>query len=390
VGKRDADLILASGFSCPIEELGFTEKLRRFEVLIERRRRLKVNTLHISLNFSPDEKLSPQTMGAIAVDYIKRMGFGEQPFLVYEHKDAKHPHIHIVTTNIKSDGSFIDLNYIGKRLSEPARKAIEIDFGLIQAETRKKEVPKIIAALDLLPAMYGKEETKHVITNVLSEVLGSYKFSTLQELNLILRDMNVVADRGAPGSRMHQAGGLVFSLLTKDGYRTGIPIKASSIYGKPTLKVLHRKFAAGKVKKLAVQKFTDQMVSAALARSRTFDEFALNLKKRRISIHLQQDLLGIISDVSFVDHRNRVVFNGKALGIDLNKIYALRAAGYLKPSAAINRKPENKGRGGSFHTFPAGQPSIQLIQSLLQPGGGMGGPDEYPKRKKKKKKGPSL
>ncbi len=177
-------------------------------------------------------------MQAIAVDYMKRMGFADQPFLVYKHKDANHPHVHIVTTNIKSDGSFIDLNYIGKRLSEPARKAIEIDFGLIRAESRKKELPRIVSALDLMPGVYGKAETKHVITNLLGEVLNSYRFTTLEELNLILRDMNMIADRGPSNSRMYQAGGLVFSLLNTEGFRIGLPIKASAIYGNPTLKTL--------------------------------------------------------------------------------------------------------------------------------------------------------
>jgi len=334
--------------------------------------------------------LSVGTMQAIAVDYMKRMGFADQPFLVYQHKDANHPHIHIVTTNIKADGSFINLNYIGKRLSEPARKAIEIDFGLIQAEKRKKEIPKIPSALDLLPAQYGKEETKHVITNLLGEVLSSYRFTTLEELNLILRDMNMIADRGETNSLMNQAGGLVFSLLNNDGFRIGLPIKASAIYGKPTLKKLTGKFAANTVRKLAVKKITEPVVMNALSRSQTLDEFVLNLKKRRISTYLEQDGLGIISSVSFVDHKNRAVFSLSELGMDLNRIYALRAAGYHNAFSASSRQSGKKGQGSLIHSSNTGYASARLIQGLLQPGQTMGGPDEYHRKKKKKRKGPPL
>ena len=37
----------------------------------------------------------------IADEYMQKIGFGEQPYLLYQHNDAGHPHIHIVTTTLK-------------------------------------------------------------------------------------------------------------------------------------------------------------------------------------------------------------------------------------------------------------------------------------------------
>ena len=65
-------------------------------------------------------------MNTIADTYMRMIGFGQQPYLVYEHKDAGHQHIHIVTTNIRADGSKIDMNNIGRNQSEKARKTIEV------------------------------------------------------------------------------------------------------------------------------------------------------------------------------------------------------------------------------------------------------------------------
>ena len=45
-------------------------------------------------------------------------GFGEQPFLVSQHLDAEHPHVQIVTTNIKQDGKRIDTFNIGSNQSK--------------------------------------------------------------------------------------------------------------------------------------------------------------------------------------------------------------------------------------------------------------------------------
>ena len=65
---------------------------------------------------------------------MEKLGFDQQPYLVYQHHDAGYPHIHIVTTNIQADGSRIDLHHLGIRKSEPARKEIEKMFGLVVAD----------------------------------------------------------------------------------------------------------------------------------------------------------------------------------------------------------------------------------------------------------------
>ncbi len=359
-------------------------------MLIERNKKFKTNTLHISLNFSPEDDLTDEKMQRIALDYMARLGFSEQPFLVYKHNDTKHPHLHIVTTNIKEDRSFIDLIYIAKKKSEPARKAIEIYFGLIRAEGRGKGPARVISALDLLPADYGREETKHVITNLVNEVVRGYKFTSLQEFNLILRKMNIVADRGHPQSRMFQTGGLVYSLLNKNGYRIGQSIKASDLYLKPTLKALQKKFSPNTVKKQIVKQYTARSVMMAMKYSLNARDLDENLKRRNISLHIDQDRLGIIKAVHFVDHRNRAVFDNQELGVTLNDMYRLRAAEYLKLQPAKKYLSKGKTQLGSNISPIPGQPFSSLIQSLLQPGQGMRGPDEDPrKRKKRKKRGPS-
>jgi len=60
--------------------------------------------------------------------YMEKIGFCEQPYLIYRHYDAGHPHIHIVSINIRRDGSRISLHNIGRNQSEKARKEIENEF----------------------------------------------------------------------------------------------------------------------------------------------------------------------------------------------------------------------------------------------------------------------
>ncbi|RZK64867.1 MAG: hypothetical protein EOO92_26990 [Pedobacter sp.] len=64
---------------------------------------------------------------------------------------------------------------------------------------------------------YGEKPTKQAIYNVIAPVIRSYTFTSLAELNAILAQYNVVADRGQEGTAMFEKRGLVYSVLNDDG-----------------------------------------------------------------------------------------------------------------------------------------------------------------------------
>ncbi len=102
-------------------------------------------------------------MKDIASQYMQKIGFGKQPYLVYRHNDAGHPHIHIVSTNIQKDGSRISLHNLGRNQSETARKEIEKEFGLVKAENRKRTDVLKVAPVNANRITYGNAETKRAI-----------------------------------------------------------------------------------------------------------------------------------------------------------------------------------------------------------------------------------
>src|SRR5690606_1623886 len=126
--------ILANGFAQDAGTMTVRQKYERFARLTNLRPRVKTNALHISLNFDPRESPSKELLQQVAMSYMRKIGFDDQPFLVYRHKDAGHPHIHIVTTLIRSNSKRINIHNIGKSRSEPARKAIEKEFKLLPAD----------------------------------------------------------------------------------------------------------------------------------------------------------------------------------------------------------------------------------------------------------------
>lgn len=109
-----ATCLAAVNYPKDVEDLGFYQKLSLLENQAALNVRTKVNSVHISLNFDPSERLSANRLGEIADTYLQKIGFEGQPYLLYPHHDAGHPHVHIVTTNIKADGKRIELHNLGK------------------------------------------------------------------------------------------------------------------------------------------------------------------------------------------------------------------------------------------------------------------------------------
>lgn len=315
VQKGNAVCLHAANYLKDSKEMNFYQKLVGFERLNSLNDRATTKTLHVSLNFDPTEKLAENKLLQIASDYMQKIGFGEQPYLVYKHEDAGHPHIHIVSTTIKHDGSRINTHNIGRNQSEKARKEIEKMYGLVKAERHQQLVTPGIKAVDIEKAIYGKSETKRSISNVVGAVFSQYKFTSLPEFNAALKQFNVVADRGKEEGRIYKNRGLVYRILDTSGSKVGVPIKASSISCKPILTNLEKKFAENEAAKELLKSFVKIKVDDCLSQSpSTMKELMEQLKQKSIYTLLRQNAEGRLYGITFVDNQNKVVFNGNDLG----------------------------------------------------------------------------
>ena len=310
-----AACIRAENYPLDTEEMSLKMKLNFLLKRLELNENVKRNSLHISLNFDPSEtNLSSEKLIEIAKVYMQKLGFGDQPYLVYQHHDAGHPHLHVVTTNIKADGSRIDLHHLGIRKSEPARKAIEKEFGLVVAEAQKKQKNQL-KPVSVAKALYGKSQTKMAIQNVLEAVLSQYRYTSLPELNALLKQYNVMAERGSENSRVYQHNGLLYRILDADGNPIGVPIKASLFYNKPTLKSLEEEFMENEAKRMPYKARIKNAIDMFLSGKKvTLQDLIKALEKQGIHVALRQNDKGFIYGITYVDHQTKCVFNGSVLG----------------------------------------------------------------------------
>lgn len=313
--KQKAVCLLAENYPKKVEELKFSQKLSRLKNQASLNHRTKVNAVHISLNFDVSEHLSENTLGKIAREYMLKIGFGAQPYLVYQHNDAGHEHIHIVTTNIRADGKRISLHNLGRIESEKARKEIELKFGLIQAEDQKRKEAYKIKAADVSKAAYGKSETRASISKVLRAVLTEYNYSSIPELNAVLMQYNIMADRGGEQSRVFKNHGILYRILNEKGEKVGIPIKGSLLPGKPTLAFLEAQFIKNLPLRTARKRHIKNTIDWNLLNNKiTLQELKTNLADQSIDIVIRQNKEGIIYGLTYVDHKKKIVFNGSELG----------------------------------------------------------------------------
>lgn len=311
-----AQLLLVANYPLEAHELSFSQKLNRLQNQAALNENVHANSVHISLNFDPSEVLSNELLSEIANVYMEGIGFANQPYLVYRHLDSGHPHLHVVSVKVDAGGNRIETQNIGKNQSNTIRKEIEINYGLVKAEDHKSEEIYLARPVDAQRVRYGKSETRRAISNVLKNVLDTYKYSSLPELNAILKLYNIRAWRGNEDTNTYKHRGLLYQVLDSDGHPLGVPIKASLFPMKPTLDRLEEKFAASLPLKEPLKKRIKNTIDLTLIRNPKFslDQLIKALEKEAISVVLRQNDEGRIYGITYVDHKQKVVFNGSDLG----------------------------------------------------------------------------
>jgi hypothetical protein len=323
VRNGDAVCVAANMFGADVNELTFEAKRQRFAEAISRNRKSKTNVVHISLNFAVEEKIDKSTLSRIADAYMEKIGFSSQPYLVYQHFDSGHPHLHILSTSIQDNGKRIQLHDIGRIRSEKARKEIEEDFSLIKAEGKKQFLNSVLDPKQLQKALYGKAETGKTISRIVNTISRKYKYTSLPELNAVLGQYNVMADRGKEESVMFTKKGLQYSLLDGKGNKVGVPIKASRIIGKPTLKNLEKQFKLNEALRGPLKKRLQDKIDLVFSYGShpRLRDFVKALQDENIITVFRQNDQGRIYGLTFIDQQQRVVFNGS----DLGKQYGAKA-----------------------------------------------------------------
>jgi len=136
--------------------------------------------VHISLNPDPEDRLTAEQLTEIAEKYMERMGWGEQPYIVFEHTDIDRQHIHIVSVQVGQDGRKVKDSRRNER-SVAVTEELEREYGLHPAKERKRAEDWRLTAVDST-----KGDLKRQIGAVVKPAVAMYRFQMLGEFRALL------------------------------------------------------------------------------------------------------------------------------------------------------------------------------------------------------------
>jgi len=295
--------------------------MQSFQSCLPEKYRTEKPVLHVSLNPDPKDKLTDEQLAEAAQTYMQKMGYGNQPYIVFKHEDIEREHIHIVSLRVDENGKKINSAFERRRSMEVCRE-LEQAYGLVAADKKQRQ--------DVLPLKkvdYEKGDIKHQLANVIRPISKEWYFQSFLEYKALLSIYNVgVEEVKTPKGKLYgdsrnldvgyELSGLSYSALNNKGEKVGNPFN-SSLFGKEAgLDALNRRYIKSKetVKGRGLKERSKKVISEAMLTCKTRPELEKVLEKQNISAIFRENEQGRIYGATFVDHQQRCIFNGSSLG----------------------------------------------------------------------------
>lgn len=283
---------------------------KSFEPYLMANNKTEKPVLHISINPHPDDKLTDEQMSEIAQEYMDKMGYGDQPYLVYKHEDLDRHHLHIVSINVDESGKKLDSNYDYKR-SKNITRELEKKYNLLPAE--KKVSPEKLALKKVDPKL---GDIKKQVSNTTKALMKTYKLQSVHEYRALLSVYGLTVEEVKGEAKGKPYHGLVYSVLDKKGNKVGNPFKSSLLGRDVGVDALKKRVSYSKksMKDEPNTLRTKEIVKSILANNPSRKKFENELNKSNISVLFRENADKRIYGVTFIDHEAKAVFNGSKLG----------------------------------------------------------------------------
>lgn len=386
VDRKEAEVLFSNKMLLS-EDGNFSigECMRSFEMQMPVQLSTQKPILHISINPHPEDVLTDQQLADIAREYMRKLGYGGQPYLVYKHTDIDRHHIHIVGLRVDENGRPLNDRFEHRRSKQITRE-LERKYNLHPAERKERAERTELKKVD-----YEAGDVKHQIGNTVKAACYGYRFQSFGEYRALLAAYNVCAEevKGEISGRPYQ--GIVYSATNDKGEKTGNPVKASRIGKLVGYEAVQRRMerSVEAIKNGKLKERTRKIVAAAMQTARNRQEFEQELKRQGIDVVFRRNDSGRIYGVTFIDHDSRVVLNGSRLGKEFS-------ANVFNNLYSDERKTDIRQEQSTHQEQPDFTPKADIVSGVASVVGAFGGllggasggdePQETASQKRKKKK----
>ncbi len=298
--------------------------MRSFTPCLIANRRTEKPVIHISLNPDPKDRVTDRELSEMAEKYMQKMGYGNQPYIVFKHVDIDRQHLHIVSVRVDESGRKIKSDFENRRSMEICRK-LEQEYGLHVAGKEERTDTPELKKLD-----YPRGDVKHQVGNIVKYLFENYRFQSFGEFRTLLELFNVTVEEVKGSIHDKPYHGLFYVAMDDNGKRIGTPFK-SSLFGKSVgCEALERKFkeSAQVIKEERIREKLYLVLKQIMSQARNREGFTRRLKEKGVGVVFRQNESGRIYGVTFIDHSQRTVLNGSRLGKEFSaNVFQERFAG---------------------------------------------------------------
>ena len=291
-------------------KVDIVQAMHDFERHMPNQMRTEKPVIHISLNPHPDDRLTDKELTEMAHEYMLRMGYGDQPYIIVKHEDIDRHHLHIVSVRVDEQGKRINSDFTHKR-SLAIVQDFEQRYNLHMGEKRENKQQN-----PLHPVNTDTGDVKKQVGNTVKAVFSTYQFQTIGELRALLSLYNLTVDEVRGNIKGEDYNGLVYSVIDANGEKVGNPFK-SSLFGKSVgYEALQKKAAFSKknIKEKNLTEPTKKSLEYTLKRTYDKDDFMKTLKEKGIDCVFRYTDEGRLYGATFIDHRTHCVLNGSRMG----------------------------------------------------------------------------
>ncbi|MCM1301523.1 MAG: relaxase/mobilization nuclease domain-containing protein [Bacteroides cellulosilyticus] len=314
VDRGEADVLLTQRMLPPITNDGRLDMeacMESFMPYLRANRRTTNTVFHTSLNPALEDQLSDEQLREIAAEYMERMGYGAQPYIVFKHQDIEREHLHIVSLRIDADGRKLPHDFEARRSMDILRD-LEQKYGLHPAVPEQEQD----TTSELRKVDYKTGDIKRQIQSSVRACLKRYRCASFGELRTLLELYNIQIMEMTGTIDGRDYAGIVYGTMGEDGYGRGKPIKASRMGKDVGYEALQWYYTQSK-ELLREDGALDDLrskVRNTVLTSWSKESFCRHLRKKGVDAVFRANAMGRIYGVTFVDHHNGIVANGSMLG----------------------------------------------------------------------------
>ena len=264
-------------------------------------------SFHASIDPSKDDKMSDRDIEEFAKKLMEKLGYGDQPYIVYKHSDIDRVHYHIVSVRVDKEGRKINDSNERKRCHQ-ILKDLAAEFGYKVGNGQKKDSRAeefgVYKGFTPKAGNYSRQ-----IEMLVSHAMR-YHFTTEPQFRMLMNTLNVDFDYKKRGGKEY----LVFyGLDPKSGRRCtgGISGKRLAV---PSVEEIRKHTQDCKGEALKKEKGrVGSIVRSLLPHSASEEHFRRMLEKTGISVHFSKTEDGRIFGATFIDHTAKCCFKASEL-----------------------------------------------------------------------------